>query len=891
MDQSEAEVVTQRTGRGRTRFTTENINIESTTRSAIPRRTTFRSRHELAKIETVKTEDVKHKAINTKTEPKPIPPRHERLRTENRRHDVVATEDAAKTRKTTARLIERRPLSKTRKSYEVEEIIDDIPNVHFGNIHKRPRVITESKFEVPNAPKSKLFEPVSTTTSESPEALLKTFGTIANSENYDALLPESPDIEVNPSSTSKLPPAPNPEEETSEVTKEKDASNPQATSSTTTTTTAPQPVTEERQMLRARESSPIVEQDIRRSNFRSRARTPEEASSQTRVRSRGRQATRDDDSTTARTSTRTRTIKRVHHHEVQARNPPSVFTSEAEDIPATREGRRVITQESDLARASSRKHITRTTPSRSEATPRSTTRRDAINEIEKHRITTPRSASRRIDQNEAEFFTKTTTKRETTPRSSETHTKTQRQSTRTTSPVKEVTTPKNAASRGRGGSRFQFAESQNDNLVVEQAITKTRNRDGNNARSKSRNEQVTTQKQRSDLKVEKVQKTQETSKRQGRNRGKIDDSQVRKTQNRNTQTVNKIRSRNDPIPNENVKIKSRNADRSRSRTDQQAIGNNRKVKKVPKSQRISERDDVLSSAATLTSSILPRFDESKIEVLPLFETNEAANVITRRLEPSTPKPTKDSIQITRRFDDTLLHQSVTPPTTEKVFTVTATSQKLSTEPLKTKATSPSELPSTWRGSTKHALSTEASIKNAKTTNRQKRRKTTPLPDDAPYAKSSVKRRQTSTETIPTPPYTTRHTTIETQTTPSIVIRSTPNIRETVKVTASEVVSTKKIVRLPQKNPNKSSDEPKGKRDNQNEQIVTVTQIITRGNKKDIPDVKKTKGLSSSEEDIDEEDNYPEQFKALIQEKKSKSVNKVMKLIKILLNLTNERFDS
>lgn len=52
--------------------------------------------------------------------------------------------------------------------------------------------------------------------------------------------------------------------------------------------------------------------------------------------------------------------------------------------------------------------------------------------------------------------------------------------------------------------------------------------------------------------------------------------------------------------------------------------------------------------------------------------------------------------------------------------------------------------------------------------------------------------------------------------------------------------------------------------------VTVTQVVTssRGNKKSEVNLNKVKKGATSEEDIDESDNYPEPFKALIQAKKS-----------------------
>lgn len=77
------------------------------------------------------------------------------------------------------------------------------------------------------------------------------------------------------------------------------------------------------------------------------------------------------------------------------------------------------------------------------------------------------------------------------------------------------------------------------------------------------------------------------------------------------------------------------------------------------------------------------------------------------------------------------------------------------------------------------------------------------------------------------------------------------------------------------NPKRESNRPSGvQRIKVDEPKVTVTQVVTssRGNKKSEVNLNKVKKGATSEEDIDESDNYPEPFKALIQAKKSPTPN-------------------
>lgn len=776
------------------------------------------------------------------------------MRNENRRHDISVAQntnsEVTKTsRQPSARLIERRPSFKAKKAYEVEEVIDDIPNVHASSHQKRPRIITETKFEAVNAPKSKLFEPAPSTTSESPQELLKTFGSIANKEP-ETLSSEKKAVAIKDATEKTLLTSESPDESTSatdDASKVPTESLKEVTSKSSTTITTESSIIEDRQLLHARESSPIVQQDTRRTNFRSRNRSSktEEQTHPPRIRVRGRPSRLEEPQSevTSRPITRTRAIKRQHPEVSSVRNVPSVFTSEAEDTAIKSRAERRVSKHDDnieydyLIPSTSRRHITRTTPlaaAKRETTPRSTSRKEnkqneVNNAANSQRRRTPsrtesRSAHHRVSNHKeidqvaksstsSRQITRTTpsvtTKRETTPRSSSRRNKdnneldhlvkstSQRYITKTTptGTAKHDTTAKPITRRG--GAKFQLTDTQSDNQIIDQVEVKNRNRNGSKPKSK---------------------------KRQG-------------------------------FDNATPQV------RSRSR------------------------------------NLMADIDESKIEVLPLFETNsEAANIITGRTETAATKIT----EVTKKVD-----VNTTPIATEKMLAAsTSTIQKeTATEPTRRTTTrvesSSVRVSSTRRDVTSRATTENPSKNKTRTTRRQKRRKSTSAPNNS-RGKTNVKRRQTSTEAIPTSAYTTttitkpklverRQTTfVETQTTPSILIRSTPNIRETVKVTESEVVSTRKITKsqlqknqeenLIQKDVVVKVDDP----------IVTVTQVITRGNKKDIPEVKKSKSsLSSSEEDIDEEDNYPEPFKALIQEKKASNVNiKVINFV-LILNCTNE----
>lgn len=65
-----------------------------------------------------------------------------------------------------------------KRPYEVEEVLDDLPNLSARRL-PRPRVITETKFEARNAPKQTLFQPASSVTPEviSIDELTKSFTT------------------------------------------------------------------------------------------------------------------------------------------------------------------------------------------------------------------------------------------------------------------------------------------------------------------------------------------------------------------------------------------------------------------------------------------------------------------------------------------------------------------------------------------------------------------------------------------------------------------------------------------------------------------------------------------------------------------------------------------
>lgn len=85
-------------------------------------------------------------------------------------------------------------ISSTKRLYEVEEIVDDIPDR--SSVYHRPRVITEDKFEIPNAPRSTFSEPGLATGQAGPQAplpvdeLIRNFGSLRSDEPTKLELPQ-----------------------------------------------------------------------------------------------------------------------------------------------------------------------------------------------------------------------------------------------------------------------------------------------------------------------------------------------------------------------------------------------------------------------------------------------------------------------------------------------------------------------------------------------------------------------------------------------------------------------------------------------------------------------------------------------------------------------------
>ncbi|XP_065158561.1 mucin-2-like isoform X6 [Atheta coriaria] len=148
-------------------------------------------------------------------------------------------------------------ISSTKRLYEVEEIVDDIPDR--SSVYHRPRVITEDKFEIPNAPRSTFSEPGLATGQAGPQAplpvdeLIRNFGSLRSDEPTKLELPQvfpqveyesepnvvssttnkAESVEVSSSTTEK-------EMERELMKKDQSTKRPESTTAEVTSTTAAQ---------------------------------------------------------------------------------------------------------------------------------------------------------------------------------------------------------------------------------------------------------------------------------------------------------------------------------------------------------------------------------------------------------------------------------------------------------------------------------------------------------------------------------------------------------------------------------------------------------------------------------------------------------------------------
>ncbi|XP_017779980.1 PREDICTED: mucin-2-like [Nicrophorus vespilloides] len=215
--------------------------------------------------------------------------------------------------RTTPKVAKKQNAPIARRLYEVEEVVDDIPET--TRRIAKPRVITETKFEATNAPKTKLFEPAPVAAETAPpEESIKPFNDVPEKE-----LPEDVDI-----TTMQL--------EMDEVEKISSTS-----SSTTTTTTTPAPSTE-------------ASSSRRGSNLRRGQRpalttesVPTAARTRTRVRTNRKQED-SSESTTSSSRTNFRAGRRRPEKETLRGRGPSILENEEEVSAKPRNERRTGSQ-------------------------------------------------------------------------------------------------------------------------------------------------------------------------------------------------------------------------------------------------------------------------------------------------------------------------------------------------------------------------------------------------------------------------------------------------------------------------------------------------------------------------------------------------------------------
>lgn len=388
-------------------------------------------------------------------------------------------------------------------------------------------------------------------------------------------------------------------------------------------------------------------------------------------------------------------------------------------------------------------------------------------------------------------------------------------------------------------------------------------------------------------------------------------TQINEVTSRNTRR--RGNSRFQTVESTTQSVKSRSSERSRSSH----------VSRGSKNRNAPAQTNFVRSRSRFSP---PDIDEQKLEVLPLFETEpKVVNTIRGKTsvtpKASTERTSRKSVKFQSSVSSTssTFAASATIPssttaaisTSASTITTTTTAKTTTTKTITsipTTAKPTAAKTATVKITTKTPVNevTEKSVKQSTRRGRKHQQQNSPKsvpqnssrrgsrkpPTERHSRPTKITRRQavpTPTETIKKSQHQTTLKSLEIEPTASDIptkpkqierrqTKITENrtnaetkkplaIKETVKVSESEIISTKKISRPSLRRKvitNKiviKTEKPK----------ITISEVVRRGTKKGTSSpIKNPKtSLSSSEEDIGAEDNYPEAFKALLQEKKSK----------------------